>query len=186
MRSDARSNRLRILEAAAEVLAAPGDTSLKSIARRAGVGQGTLYRHFPTRESLVLQVYGEEVDELVTAVPALMDTLGPLLALRAWLERLLSLGRATPELACAVRGVGGALTAECREVYRPLLDALSALVSANEAAGSLAPGTTADDVLLLLCPLWHVGPQDDDRARAERLFDVLMRGLCPPVTANTG
>ncbi|MFI6061786.1 hypothetical protein [Streptomyces sp. NPDC051286] len=92
------------------------------------------------------------------------------------------LGRATSELACAVRGASGALTEE----YRPLLDALSALVSANEAAGSLAPGTTTGDVLLLLCPLWHVGPQDDDRARAERLVDVLMRGLCTPVTANTG
>jgi AcrR family transcriptional regulator len=68
---------MRILEAAAEVLAAPGDTSLKSITRKAGVGQGTLYRHFPTRESLVLEVYGEDIAELVAAVPDLLGTLSP-------------------------------------------------------------------------------------------------------------
>lgn len=183
MRSDARSNRLRILEAAAEVLAAAGDTSLKSIARRAGVGQGTLYRHFPTRESLVLQVYGEEVDELAAAVPALLDTLCPLPALRTWLERLLCVGRSTPEFADTMSGATGALTGQCRAAYRPLLDALSELVSANEAAGTIVPGTTADDVLLLLGPLWLVGAQDEDRARAVRLFDMLIRGLCPSDSA---
>ncbi|MFF4836317.1 TetR/AcrR family transcriptional regulator [Streptomyces sp. NPDC001315] len=184
MRSDARSNRLRILEAAAEVLAVPGDTSLKSIARRAGVGQGTLYRHFPTRESLVLQVYWEEVDELVSAVPALLSTLCPPLALRAWLERLLSVGRCTPEFADAMSGATGALTEQCRQAYQPLLDALSALVAANRTAGTIVPGTTADDVLLLLGPLWRVGADERERARAGRLFTVLLRGLCPSGAAQ--
>ncbi|MGP4013879.1 TetR/AcrR family transcriptional regulator [Streptomyces sp. 4N124] len=179
MRSDARFNRLRILEAAAEVLAAPGDTSLKTIARRAGVGPRTLYRHFPTREFLVLEVYGEEVDELVTAVPALLSTLWPPLALRAWLERLLSVGTRTPEFADAMSGATGVLTDQCRQTYRPLLDALSALVDANEATGTIVPGTTADDILLLLGPLWRVGTDDAECARSGRLFDVLIRGLCP-------
>ncbi len=179
MRSDARFNRLRILEAAAEVLASPGDTSLKSIARRAGVGQGTLYRHFPTRESLVLEVYGEEVDELVTAVPALLSTLCPSLALRVWLERLLSVGTRTPVFADVMSGATGVLTEQCRQAYRPLLDALSTLVEANEAVGTIVPGTTADDMLLLLGPLWRVGADDEECARSGRLFDVLIRGLCP-------
>ncbi|MEU1268555.1 TetR/AcrR family transcriptional regulator [Streptomyces sp. NPDC005799] len=182
MRSDARSNRLRILEAAAEVLALPGDTSLKSIARRAGVGQGTLYRHFPSRESLVLQVYGEEVEELTTAVPALLSTLCPSLALRAWLGRLVELGRCTPEFASAVHGATGTPTELCRQAHQPLLDALTALVDANEAAGTIAAGTTATDILLLVGPLWRVGTDEGDeeeRARRARLFDVLMRGLCP-------
>ncbi|MGW2458113.1 TetR/AcrR family transcriptional regulator [Streptomyces sp. NPDC001761] len=179
MRSDARSNRLRILEAATEALACPGDASLKSIARRAGVGQGTLYRHFPTRESLMLEVYGAEVDELVTAVPALLSALTPPHALRVWLERLLGLGRSTPEFAEAMRGATAAMTEQCREPYRPLLDALTSLVRANEAAGTILPGTTADDVLVLLGPLWHVGPEDEEPARAARLFDVLIRGMCP-------
>ncbi|MEV5177088.1 TetR/AcrR family transcriptional regulator [Streptomyces flaveolus] len=178
MRSDARSNRLRILEAATEALAAPGDTSLKSIARRAGVGQGTLYRHFPTRESLMLQVYGVEVDELVTAVPALLKTLSPPHALRVWLERLLGLGACVPEFAEAMRGATAVMTERCREPYRPLLDALTELVRANEAAGTILPATTADDVLVLLGPLW-VCPQGEEHTRAARLFDVLIRGLCP-------
>ncbi|MFB7505894.1 MULTISPECIES: TetR/AcrR family transcriptional regulator [Streptomyces] len=186
MRSDASLNRLRILAAAAEVLAAGGDSSLKSIARRAGVGQGTLYRHFPTRESLVLEVYWQEVDEMVTAVPVLLDTLCPRLALRAWLDRLLMLGRSTPELAGAMRAATAALTEACREPYRPLMEAMTALVGANEAARTIVPGTTADDVLLLLGPLWHVGAREEDRARAERLFEVLMRGLCPSAAAQAG
>ena len=179
MRSDALSNRMRILDAAAEALATPGGTSLKSIARRAGVGQGTLYRHFPTRGSLVLQVYGEEVEELVTAVPALLGTLSPRHGLCAWLRRLLYVGRCTPEFADAMSGAGEALTEQCRQAYRPLLDALSALVNANAAAGTIAPGTTAEDVLTLLGPLWRIGADGEEGARAERLFDVLMRGLCP-------
>jgi AcrR family transcriptional regulator len=179
MRSDALSNRMRILEAAAEVLAAPGDTSLKSIARRAGVGQGTLYRHFPTRESLVLEVYGEEVDELVASVPGLLGALSPRRALCAWLRRLLYVGRCTPEFADAMSGACEATTEQCRRAYRPLLDALSALVAANVAAGTIAPGTTAEDVLVLLGPLWRVGADGEEGTRAERLFDVLMRGLCP-------
>lgn len=180
MRSDARSNRLRILEAAAEVLALPGDTSLKSIARRAGVGQGTLYRHFPTRESLVLEVYWEEVEALVDAVPALLADLGPSHALRAWLERLLTLGRYEPEFADAMTGVAaGTPTPQCRQASRPLLDALTTLLDANEKAGSLAPGTTADDVLLLLGPLWRAGAGESRPDRSGRLLDVLLRGLCP-------
>ncbi|MGW0812846.1 TetR/AcrR family transcriptional regulator [Streptomyces viridiviolaceus] len=179
MRSDARSNRLRILEAAAELLAVPGDTSMKRIARRAGVGQGTLYRHFPTRESLVLQVYAEEVEGLVAAGPALLGVLSPPLALRAWLERLLNLGRSTPEFAAALEPATGTRPGECDDARRPLLGALSALVSANESVGTITPGTTAEDVLLLLGPLWHLRAGDEHLVRAQRLFETLMRGLCP-------
>ncbi|MBE8478449.1 TetR/AcrR family transcriptional regulator [Streptomyces justiciae] len=179
MRSDALSNRIRILEAAAEVLAGPGDSSLKSIARRAGVGQGTLYRHFPNRECLVLQVYGDEVEDLVNAVPGLLATLSPQHGLCAWLRRLLYVGRCAPEFAEAMSGAGEVQTEACRQAYRPLLDALSALVAANAAAGTIAPGTTAEDVLTLLGPLWRIGADGEGEDRAERLFEVLMRGLCP-------
>ncbi|MFG1663928.1 TetR/AcrR family transcriptional regulator [Streptomyces sp. Y7] len=183
MRADARHNRLRILEAAAETLAA-GDTSLKSIARRAGVGQGTLYRHFPTRESLVLAVYGEEVEELVSAVPHLLSALCPPLALRTWLQRMLDVGACTPEFADAMSTAGGVLTEQCRQAYQPLLEALSALVEANEKAGTIVPGTTAEDVLLLLGPLWRVGGHHERRDRSGRLLEVLVRGLCPSGAAQ--
>ncbi|MEU6290915.1 TetR/AcrR family transcriptional regulator [Streptomyces sp. NPDC046988] len=179
MRSDAHGNRLRILEAAAEVLAAPGDASLKSIARRAGVGQGTLYRHFPSRECLVLAVYEDEVEGLVTAVPVLLGGLPPQLALRTWLERLLDVGRCLPEFANVMHLVTTTPAKPCGDAYRPLLDALSTLVRANETAGTLDPGTTADDVLLLLGPLWYVGAGSEEHARSDRLFETVLRGLCP-------
>lgn len=199
MRSDARSNRLRILEAATEALALPGDTSLKSIARRAGVGQGTLYRHFPTREALILEVHEEKVAELVAAAPALLASLSPPLALRTWLGRLLSLGRCVPEFADAMIASAGAQGEPCRQAHQPLLDALSELVGANERAGTVVPGTTADDVLLLIGPLWRAGASTGtdtdtdthadtrtdatDDARSARLFDVLMGGMCPTRSA---
>lgn len=183
MRSDARCNRLRILEAAAAVLAAPGDTSMKAIARRAGVGQGTLYRHFPTRESLILQVYGEEVEELVRTVPALVAALGPPRALHAWLERFLSLGEHAPEFAAVMSEVTGVLTGECSQVYHQLLGAVAELVEANDKAGTVTAGTTADDVLLLLGPLWRVGSAERERARSKRLLDTILRGLCPAEAA---
>ncbi|MFH8625905.1 TetR/AcrR family transcriptional regulator [Streptomyces vietnamensis] len=179
MRSDARSNRLRILEAATELLASPGAPTLQSIARRAGVGQGTLYRHFPTREALVLQVYGEEVEGLASAVPVLLDALPPERALRAWLERLLNIGRGMPGFADAMDAATSRSPEQRGEAYGPLLDALSALVSANEAAGTIAPGTTADDVLLLLKPLWQVRAHSEDRSPEHQLFETVMRTLCP-------
>ncbi|WLW57295.1 hypothetical protein [Streptomyces sp. YU58] len=132
-----------------------------------------------------MQVYGEEVDELVTAVPDLLGALSPRLGLCAWLRRLLYVGRCMPGFADAMSGAGEALTGQCRQAYRPLVDALSALVDANVAAGTITPGTTAEDVLVLLGPLWRVGADSEEGeggeqgARAERLYDVLMRGLCP-------
>lgn len=132
-----------------------------------------------TRESLVLGVYGDEVDDLVTAASVLLDTLPPPPALRAWLERLLHLGRRTPEFADAMCLAASAPPGQRSHAYGLLLAPLSTLVSANESAGTIVPGTTADDVLLLLVPLWRAGCRDEDPARAPRLFDVLLRGLCP-------
>ena len=72
-RSDARHNRARVLDAAREALTRDGDASLNSIAKLAGVGPGTLYRHFPNRESLVLAVYRTEVQRLVDWAPELLE-----------------------------------------------------------------------------------------------------------------
>ncbi|MFI0544937.1 TetR/AcrR family transcriptional regulator [Streptomyces sp. WSLK1-3] len=183
MRSDARFNRERILEAAAEALAAPGDVSLKAIARRAGVGQGTLYRHFPSRESLVFEVYGEELAELTAAAYELLRTRSPSSALREWLHRLVQLTGITPDLAEAMRSASAPAELD-RRPYGPLLAALAALVSANEAAHSIAPGTTPDDVLLLLGSLWQRGVGGRQHTRSERIFETIMRGLVPAAAAG--
>src|SRR5580693_5308676 len=88
LRSNARQNRDRILAVAHEALIASSDASLNSIAKRAGVGIATVYRHFPTREALVLEVYRHEVTQLAEAAPALLASHPPLDALRKWMDRL--------------------------------------------------------------------------------------------------
>src|SRR5260370_5217150 len=93
LRTDARENKGRILEVARDPLAADPEASLNSIAKKAGVGPGTLYRHFPNRESLVLAVYRYDVQQLVDSAPALLKQHQPLEALRLWFDRLAYYGR---------------------------------------------------------------------------------------------
>src|SRR5580700_10735083 len=93
LRADAQKNRAKILDAARAALAAAPDASLNSIAKAAGVGPGTLYRHFPNREALVLAVYRQEIQALVDLAPALIAKHPPLVALRLWFDRLAHYGR---------------------------------------------------------------------------------------------
>src|SRR5215213_10106885 len=87
-RSDAQRNRERILQAAHDLVREPGELKLNAVAKACGIGQGTLYRHFPTRESLLVEVYHREVEELVAAAPRLLTTHQPLDALAAWFDRV--------------------------------------------------------------------------------------------------
>ncbi len=88
VRSDARENRARILEVARQAFEDEGEVSLNQIAHRANVGPGTLYRHFPTREALVLAVYQFEVTQLAESAPDLLATDPPLEGLRRWTREL--------------------------------------------------------------------------------------------------
>ena len=92
-RADAAENRDRILAAARAELAGNADVRLNAIAQRAGVGQGTLYRHFPTREDLLAEVYRADVDELVAAATALLARFEPIDALRRWFDRVADYAR---------------------------------------------------------------------------------------------
>src|ERR1700754_3437433 len=84
VRADARENRARILAAARLAFAEDGDTSMNQIAQRAGVGPGTLYRNYPSREALILDIYQDELDALIGTAPELLATLAPVEALRRW------------------------------------------------------------------------------------------------------
>jgi AcrR family transcriptional regulator len=176
MRSDARANRTRILEAAMEAFADGDEPSLGSIARRAGVGKGTLYRHFPSRESLVLQVYACEVWQLTSCVSDLLASRPPFEALREWLTRLAHCGAGRAGLADALDGAI-AQAVVVAETYGPVVDALAALLRANEEAGTVISGLYAQDVLLILGCLWRAGPDAEGRDRADRMLDVVLRGL---------
>lgn len=105
LRADAQRNRDRLIETALEAFTNEGaDVTLESVAKRAGVGIGTLYRHFPTREALVEAVYRNELAKLCDAVPELLRTLPPHEATRAWMDRFV-------EYMATKQGMGDALRA---------------------------------------------------------------------------
>src|SRR6185503_11372370 len=139
--------------------------SLNSIAAGAGVGIGTLYRHFPTREDLLLAVYRNEVQQLVDAAPALLETEPPLAALRSWLDRLAYYGMAKAGLKDALAASHDRLNAE---TYGPVVGAVALLLDANERAGTIRLGVSADDVLLMLGFLWRLDPNSDWQERSRR------------------
>ncbi len=177
-RSDARRNRERILAVAGEALAADPGTSLNAIAKRANVGPGTLYRHFPTREDLVLALYGQEVETLAAAVDELLTQEPPAQALRTWFRRLAALIHIK-------HGLGDALdTAAARAVvdatYAPVLRAIRRMLDAGERTGELRPGLDEGDVLLLASCVWRVPGGAAGEAQAERLLDTVIAALRAP------
>ena len=174
-RADALHNRDRILEVARDAFAASGDASLNSIAKQAGVGPGTLYRHFPNREALVLAVYRHDVQQLADSAPLLLDEHPPLAALRLWFDRLAYYGKIKHGLADVLHAVTSDGLAG--ETYGPVIGAITLLLRACEQAGSIRSGIDTDDVLLLLGFLWRIDPGGDGDARASRLLDLVMDGL---------
>ncbi|MFT3700038.1 MAG: TetR/AcrR family transcriptional regulator [Kofleriaceae bacterium] len=172
LRADARANRERILDAGRLALEADPHASLNSIAKAAGIGPGTLYRHFPDRESLVIAVYKSEIDALAAAAPALLAKHPPLQAFRLWCDRLAKFGRMK-------HGIANVLDAARpgREAYLPILEAVSALMTACERANAIEPGTDPEDFLSLIGLIWRIPPNAASEARVKRMMAILLRGL---------
>ena len=177
-RSDARRNREAILAAALEALATSPDASLNAIARRAGVANATLYRHFPTREDLVLATYQQEVRKIVDAAGPLLRRQPPIDALRSWLEQLAGYAMTKQGLADALRKAGGpGRDLSSAETYTAVVAALDRLLQANIAAGTLRSDLDAEDVILALAGLFQLDPTGDWRAQARRIYDIVLGGL---------
>ncbi|MEV6671757.1 TetR/AcrR family transcriptional regulator [Streptomyces sp. NPDC051162] len=176
-RSDARRNRERILEVALAELTHSPAVALSTIAKKAGVGQGTFYRNFPDRESLVLEVYRFEVQQVFEAARHLLRTRPPEQALREWLDRLARYASAKAGLAEAMCEATRAPATPARWGHAPVTAAVELLLDANEKAGTIRPGVTPDDFLLAIAGLWHIGTHDDAHERAQRLFDLVTDGL---------
>jgi AcrR family transcriptional regulator len=177
-RSDAVANRERIVAAARTALSesngAAGDLKLHLVAKAAEVGQGTLYRHFPSREHLLAEVYRQEMGDLAAAVPPLLARYPPLDALTRWLDRLL-------EYARVKRGVMAAIEASAwQDLYADnhgrLDEALTELLAQGKAAGEVRGDIDAADVILLLGALSRV-PEAEWDARARTLVAVIVDGL---------
>ena len=175
LRADAQANRDRILDVARDALAADPAASLNSIAKIAGVGAGTLYRHFPSRESLVLGVYRKEIDTLVALAPALLTKHAPLQALRIWCDQLAKFGRMKYGVADIVHAATS--DQDLQDTYTPMLGAVRQLMEACEGAGEIRPGTNAEDFLMLLGLLWRIPPNAEGQARVQRLLALAFRGL---------
>jgi AcrR family transcriptional regulator len=173
-RADAERNYARLLAIAREALRESSGATLQSIAKRAGVGQGTLYRHFPTREALLLAAYRDDVEEVIATAPALLETHPPLVALRRWFDRLAAYGRIKHGVSEAVHA---ATRAELSgEYYDRVIATIDLLLDAGRRTGALRPDVTADEVLLLVGFLWHL-PDDDFVNRSRHLLDIVMDGL---------
>ncbi|MFE4872282.1 TetR/AcrR family transcriptional regulator [Streptomyces sp. NPDC056682] len=177
LRADAQRNRERILEVALVELTHSADVPLSAIAKKAGVGQGTFYRNFPSREALVLEVYRYEVQQVSDAASHLLETRAPDRALREWMDRLAQYAMAKAGLADAMRQATSSCGSLAGLGYGQVLSAVELLLRANEEAGTIRPGVTPDDFVLAIAGLWQIDPHGDWQSRAGRLMDLVMDGL---------
>ncbi len=179
-RSDARRNRELLIDAAKVVLGQGGPgASLENVARRAGVGIGTLYRHFPTREHLFQAVYRHEVEGLIRLATQLRESPDGVEALRSWM-------RANVALVATKRGLLVAMsvtvTEDSKAMYTELsarlADAVAALVQQAVAQGVLRSDTTAEDLLHTMYALCYARqPEPGWEAQVLRLLDIFINGL---------
>ncbi|MFF8391987.1 TetR/AcrR family transcriptional regulator [Streptomyces sp. NPDC016172] len=177
LRSDAQRNRERILEVALEELTRSADAPLSSIAKKAGVGQGTFYRHFPTREALVLEIYRHEMQQVADTAAPLLESREPDRALREWMDRLARFAMAKAGLADAIRQATSAPGQPAKPGHTPVTEAAELLLRSAEETGVIRPGITADDLFLAIGGLWTMDPHTDWQPRATRLLDFVMDGL---------
>src|SRR4051812_34105570 len=178
LRSDARRNREKLLAVAAETFATSGvNASLEEIARQAGVGVGTLYRHFPSREALVAATYRHEVEQLCDSVDDLREALAPDAALRAWMNGFVHYTAAKRGMGEALRAVMASDSALYAEAYAKLVGALDSLLAAAAAAGTIRPDARGEDVLRALGAIWMIKDSANRDEQAERVLDLLMDGL---------
>jgi AcrR family transcriptional regulator len=180
LRADATRNREQLLEVATRVFASTeAETSMRAIAREAGVGIGTLYRHFPTRESLVEAVYRDQVVRLTNGAGQLLATMAPAVAMRRWMD-LFGEWIATKDgmldtlLTMIESGAIG--HAQTRD---ELLNAIAAILDAGRAAGDLRSDVTAEEIAAGLIGIFTVAHQSGHAVRADRLLDILLDGLRP-------
>jgi len=177
VRANARRNRDKLLVAALEEFNRSGSgASLEGIARRAGVGIATLYRHFPTRDGLVLATYQHEVDQLCGTADELLAKLPPDQALREWMDLLAAVTVTKQHMSEALQAAGttDSWSTESLGKVRATVDRL---LTAGVEAGVIRSDLETADVMLAMNGLLRLDVTTDWRAQATRLLDLLMDGL---------
>jgi len=177
-RADALQNRERILTVALEELIRSAEVPLSAIAKKAGVGQGTFYRHFPTREALVMEVYRFEMMQVAEFAEQLLKTRPPDQALREWMNRLAEYAMTKAGLAKAIREVSFMGNCQAKSGYAPVIAAAQLLLDANEKAGTIRAGVSTDDFFLATAGIWQIDFNDEWQPRLTWLIDFVMAGLC--------
>jgi AcrR family transcriptional regulator len=181
MRADARRNRQRLLDAALQVYAERGadDASLDEIARRAGVGIGTLYRHFPTRQALLEAVYRDQVEELCAVARELHDEAPPEQALERWLRALMAFATTKKNLSSSLMSGPNKseVATSCSAMVR---EAATKLLAEAQQTGQVRADVDAIDLLRMSHALAIAADLPYSHPdQGERLMSVLLAGLRP-------
>jgi AcrR family transcriptional regulator len=177
-RADARRNYDQLLAAAGELFAERGiETSLEEIARRANVGIGTLYRHFPNRDVLNEAVYRREVELLCDGVDELLEQYQPDEALRIWMNRFAVYVTRKRGMAVALKSALGSDSTLFTDSRKRIVEALSTLVDAAAAAGVIRADIEVDDLMRALSGVCMATDTPDASARTGRIVDLLVDGL---------
>jgi AcrR family transcriptional regulator len=179
LRADAQRNRALLLTAARSIFAERGtDASLEEIAKRAGVGIGTLYRHFPTRGDLITWVYSSEVENLCAEADLLLATVPPDVALQQWLECIIDYAEVKRGLAAALKPLLGEDSDGVFQRARQMFHAsMAKLVTAAVEAGTIRADADPEDLLRGVGGICGLDEADGWQDRARRLLGILMDGL---------
>lgn len=180
-RADAQRNRERLVAVAKAAFADLGaEVSLEEIARRAGVGIGTLYRHFPTRNAIVEAVYRREVEQLAEAAHRLLDAPSPRQALHEWLRLLVDYIATKKVVVSAL----GAMMGGVSDIYAAsglqITQAMKQLIDRAILSGEIRSDVDGDDIVRAVIGFTYGGDSANWQASALRLIDVMMDGLRPP------
>jgi AcrR family transcriptional regulator len=187
-RADARRNYDKLIAAAAAAFAERGadDVSLEEIARRAGVGIGTLYRHFPARQSLLEAVYKEQVDALEVLAAKLLTAESPGDALAEWMRAFASFGRTKRSMSAALvatLGKNSEFISACTKVLRDCTDAL--LERAQQAGAARTDITSADVLRLTHGLIMATDASPSDPEQSDRMLSLVIAGLLSRSPAET-
>jgi AcrR family transcriptional regulator len=179
-RTDAQRNRERILEVAKQAFTRAGaNASLDEIARQAGVGPGTLYRHFPTRDALLEAVYRTEVEKLAAAERKFAETMPAIEALRAWMLLFVDYIATKKIIAPALNTHIGGHSEVIEASYAPIHEAIRALVKRAIKSGDIRRDVDAVDLLKALIGVAFMSATPDWQQSARRLVDILITGSRP-------
>jgi AcrR family transcriptional regulator len=179
-RSDALQNRVRILEAAKEAFKKSGaSASLDDIAKQAGVGPGTLYRHFPAREELLKAVYQESAEKLADAGKVFAETLPPVDALRAWMMLFVDHIAEKQMIAPALHELVGDPKTIFEATYARIWEAVRTLVRRAVESGDIREDLDAIDLLRALIGVANIATTPDWQKSARRLVEILILGSRP-------